>query len=89
MSLTAAQALAPWIRVNAIGPGPTLQGAHQSDEVFARQRQSTILERGVDPADITAALGFFLDTPAVTGQLVCPDGGQHLAWDTPDISGLE
>ena len=89
LTQTSAQALAPHIRVNAIGPGPTLQGARQSVEHFAKQRASTILQRGVNPADITAALGFFLDAPAVTGQLVCMDGGQHLAWKTPDILGLE
>jgi NAD(P)-dependent dehydrogenase (short-subunit alcohol dehydrogenase family) len=86
---TAAQALAPRIRVNAIGPGPTLIGARQSPEHFARQRAATVLGRGADPGDITAALGFFLDAPAVTGQLLCVDGGQHLAWQTPDVLGPE
>ncbi len=86
---TAAQGLAPHVRVNAIGPGPTLQGARQSPEHFARQRAATILGRGAGPADITAALGYFLDAPAVTGQLLCIDGGQHLAWQTPDVLGVE
>ena len=86
---TAAQALAPRIRVNAIGPGPTLQGGRQSDSHFARQRAATVLNRGANPADITGALGFFLDSPGVTGQLICVDGGQHLAWQTPDVLGVE
>ncbi|WP_114965447.1 SDR family oxidoreductase [Alkalilacustris brevis] len=86
---TAAQALAPRIRVNAIGPGPTLRGARQSDVHFTRQRAATILQRGADPGDVTAALGYFLDAPAVTGQLLCVDGGQHLAWRTPDVLGVE
>ncbi|RBI71547.1 short chain dehydrogenase [Roseovarius sp. TE539] len=86
---TAAQALAPRVRVNAIGPGPTLQGAHQSAEDFRQQRGATILERGADPEDITAALGYLLTARAVTGQLLCVDGGQHLGWKTPDIDGLE
>jgi NAD(P)-dependent dehydrogenase (short-subunit alcohol dehydrogenase family) len=86
---TAAQALAPDIRVNAIGPGPTMQGARQSAEHFARQRAATVLRRGAGPADICAALGYFLDAPAVTGQLLCIDGGQHLAWQTPDTLGVE
>ena len=89
MTQTTARALAPAIRVNAIGPGPTLQGARQSDEHFANQRANTTLERGANPADITAALGYFLDAPAVTGQLLCVDGGQHLGWQTPDIVGVE
>lgn len=86
---TAAQALAPAVRVNAIGPGPTLQGARQSARHFAEQRAACLLGRGANPDDITAALGFFLDAPAVTGQLLCVDGGQHLAWQTPDVLGVE
>jgi NAD(P)-dependent dehydrogenase (short-subunit alcohol dehydrogenase family) len=89
MTRTAAQALAPHVRVNAIGPGPTLQGGRQSDEAFARQRGATLLERGANLADITAALGFFIDSPAVTGQILAIDGGQHLAWQTPDVMGVE
>ena len=80
MTRTSAQALAPSIRVNGIGPGPTLQGQHQSEEIFAQERQDTVLKRGVNLADITAALGYFIDAPAVTGQLICTDGGQHLQW---------
>ena len=86
---TAAQALAPRVRVNAIGPGPTLQGHRQSDRHFQTQRQSTVLGRGANAADIVAALAYFLDAPAVTGQLLCVDGGQHLGWQTPDVLGIE
>jgi NAD(P)-dependent dehydrogenase (short-subunit alcohol dehydrogenase family) len=89
LTRTAAQGLAPHVRVNAIGPGPTLQGARQSAQHFARQRAATVLGRGANPADITAALGFFLDSPAVTGQFLAIDGGQHLAWQTPDVLGVE
>ncbi|SFQ94546.1 SDR family oxidoreductase [Poseidonocella sedimentorum] len=86
---TAAQALAPRVRVNAIGPGPTLRGARQSEEHFAKQRENTVLNRGSNPEDITAALLYFLGAPGVTGQLICTDGGQHLGWQTPDIRGVE
>lgn len=86
---TAAQGLAPYIRVNAIGPGPTLQGERQTSEDFAAQRGATILRRGSNPDDITAALGYFLDAPAITGQLLCVDGGQHLGWETPDVLAQE
>lgn len=89
MTRTTAQALAPAIRVNAIGPGPTLRATRQSAAHFAAQRAATILKRGADPADITAALGYFLDAPAVTGQMLCVDGGQHLGWQTPDVLGVE
>ena len=86
---TAAQALAPKIRVNAIAPGPTLIGSRQSEDHFKKQRASTILQRGANPGDITQALGYFMDAPAVTGQMLCVDGGQHLGWETVDILGLE
>ena len=85
----AAQGLAPDVRVNAIGPGPTLRGAHQSEAHFARQRAATILGRGSNPEEIAAALSFILDAPGLTGQLICIDGGQHLAWRTPDVLGIE
>ena len=89
LTQTAAQALAPHVRVNAIGPGPTVQGERQSADHFTRQRAATILQRGAGPTDICAALGFFLDSPAVTGQMIAVDGGQHLAWQTPDVLGVE
>ena len=86
---TAAQALAPACRVNAIGPGPTLRGGRQSEAHFAKQRAATVLKRGSNTSDITGALGYFLDAPGVTGQLLCVDGGQHLGWQTPDVIGVE
>ncbi len=89
MTQTTAQALAPRIRVNGIGPGPTLQGHRQSKSHFDRQRAATVLKRGANPVDITGALGYFLDSPAVTGQMLSVDGGQHLAWQTPDVLGVE
>ena len=89
LTQTAAQGLAPHIRVNGIGPGPTLIGTRQSPEHFARQRAATVLGRGANPSDIVAALGFFLDSPGVTGQFIAVDGGQRLAWKTPDILGVE
>ncbi len=89
LTRTAAQGLAPHVRVNAIGPGPTLQGARQSVAHFARQRAATILGRGAGADDVTAALGFLLDSPAVTGQMIAVDGGQHLGWRTPDVLGPE
>lgn len=89
LTRTAAQALAPKVRVNAIGPGPTLQGHRQSDSHFQSQRRNTILHRGANPQDITAALIYFLHAPGVTGQLLCVDGGQHLGWQTPDVLGVE
>jgi NAD(P)-dependent dehydrogenase (short-subunit alcohol dehydrogenase family) len=87
LTQTAAQALAPCVRVNAIGPGPTIRGHRQSESHFARQRAATVLNRGSNPDDILAALDYLLAARAVTGELLCVDGGQHLGWRTPDILG--
>jgi len=86
---SSAQFLAPNIRVNAIGPGPTLQGVRQSKENFDRQRLATPLMRGANEADITNAMNYILNAHSLTGQLICLDGGQHLAWQTADVVGIE
>lgn len=81
-----AQALGPkGVRVNAIGPGPTMRNARQSEEDWARQNAATILGRGATPDDIVGALLYLTDATAVTGQLIAVDGGQHLAWKTQDV----
>jgi len=80
-----AQALAPRIRVNGIGPGPTLASIHQSEADFAAEIAGLPLQRGASPEQIADALGYLIDARAVTGQMIAVDGGQHLAWKTPDI----
>lgn len=80
MTQSLALALAPQIRVNGIGPGPVLPSSRQTPEQFARQWQSTPLQRGAHPDEIAAAVGFLLDAPAITGQMIALDGGQHLPW---------
>ena len=76
---TLAQALAPRIRVNAIGPGPVFQSVHQTEADFAAEQTSTLLARGPSPEEIAAAVKFILATPSMTGQMIALDGGQHLA----------
>jgi NAD(P)-dependent dehydrogenase (short-subunit alcohol dehydrogenase family) len=82
---TMAQALAPRIRVNAIGPGPTLPSIHQKAEDFEAEAGNVPLQRRASPDEIAAALRYLIDAPSVTGQMIAVDGGQHLAWKTPDI----
>ena len=84
---TLAQALAPRVRVNAIGPGPVLRNTHQTEEEFQAQCKATILGRGTTPQEIAAAIRFILDAPAMTGQMIALDGGQHLTWQTSDLDG--
>jgi NAD(P)-dependent dehydrogenase (short-subunit alcohol dehydrogenase family) len=85
---TLAQALAPRIRVNAIGPGPTFPSARQIEADFARQIEALILRRGPEAAEFGAAVRWFWQARSVTGQMVALDGGQHLAWQTPDVTGM-
>ena len=80
-----AQALAPRIRVNGIGPGPTLASIHQTDETFAAEAAGVPLQRHATPDEIAHALRYLIDAKAVTGQMIAVDAGQHLAWRTPDI----
>lgn len=84
-----AQALGPDIRVNAVGPGPTLRNPRQSEADFARQRDATILKHGADPGDVASAVLYLLGADAVTGQMLAVDGGQHLIWQTPDVQVTE
>ncbi|MBC8339263.1 MAG: SDR family oxidoreductase [Rhodospirillales bacterium] len=75
-----ALALAPSIRVNAIGPGPTLASIHQTEEQFQRQWSAQPLSRPAMPEEICRAIQFVLDAPSMTGQMIVLDGGQHLGW---------
>jgi NAD(P)-dependent dehydrogenase (short-subunit alcohol dehydrogenase family) len=76
---TLAQAMAPRVRVNAIGPGPVLQSVHQTSADFAAETLTTPLQRGPSLPEIAAAVRFILATPSMTGQMIALDGGQHLA----------
>ena len=82
---TLAQALAPQIRVNGIGPGPVLPNPHEGEAGLADEAEGTPLERPVDIADFGRAIRFLVETRSMTGQMLALDSGQHLAWRTPDI----
>ncbi|WP_270937496.1 SDR family oxidoreductase, partial [Falsiroseomonas oryzae] len=75
-----ALALAPRIRVNGIGPGPAMPSARQTQAQFDRQCASVPLRRGTSPEEVAAALLAILSLPAMTGQMIALDGGQHLQW---------
>jgi NAD(P)-dependent dehydrogenase (short-subunit alcohol dehydrogenase family) len=83
LTQTLALALAPGIRVNAVGPGPTLPSVRQTDEQFRRQWQMLPLARQVDPQEICEAVRFILAAPSMTGQMIALDGGEHLGWAPP------
>jgi NAD(P)-dependent dehydrogenase (short-subunit alcohol dehydrogenase family) len=85
---TMAQALAPRIRVNAVGPGPTLANTRQGPDDFARQAAAVPLARAATPDEVANAVLYLADATSVTGQMIAVDGGQHLAWRTPDVDGI-
>jgi NAD(P)-dependent dehydrogenase (short-subunit alcohol dehydrogenase family) len=84
-----AQALAPNVRVNAVAPGPTMASARQSPDDFAKQSAAVPLGRGPAPEEVAAAVIYLAGASSVTGVTLAVDGGQHLAWDTPDASIAE
>lgn len=75
-----ALALAPRIRVNAIGPGPALPSTRQTQAQFDRQAASVPLGHGTSPDEVARAVLAILALPAMTGQMIALDGGQHLQW---------
>ena len=86
---TLAQALAPAVRVNAVAPGPTLPSPRQDPAAFARQVHTLPLDRGPTPQDIADAVLYLAAARSVTGVTIAVDGGQHLAWRTPDAVEVE
>lgn len=86
LTRTMALALAPRIRVNGIGPGPTLPSPRQTEAQFRRQWEAQPLKRGTTPEEIADALRFILAAPALTGQMIALDGGQHLGWAQPQAT---
>lgn len=85
---TMAQTFAPHVRVNAIGPGPTLPNSRQTPGDFARQAENLLLKRGPDLSEFGATIRYLWSAKSVTGQMIALDGGQHLAWETPELSGI-
>ena len=82
---TMAQAFAPNIRVNGIGPGPTLENVHQKPGEFAAEARATLTQQGSNPDEIVKTLRYLIQADSITGQLIASDGGQHLMWQTPDV----
>ncbi len=83
LTRTLAQALAPKVRVNAVGPGPTLPSPRQTQEHFEAQVDSMPLGRAVSPDEIGKAIQFILEAPSMTGQMIALDAGQHLGYAHP------
>lgn len=83
LTQTLALALAPRIRVNAIGPGPTIKSERQNEDHFRMQWDATPLRHGATPEEIAAGIRYILAARSMTGQMIALDGGEHLGWAQP------
>ena len=88
LTRTLALALAPRIRVNAIGPGPTLKSERQTENQFRMQWNAVPLGHGATPEEIATGVRFILSTPSMTGQMIALDGGEHMGWAQPSRGRL-
>jgi NAD(P)-dependent dehydrogenase (short-subunit alcohol dehydrogenase family) len=83
---TMAQAYAPRVRVNAVGPGPVLPNHIDGIEAFEREAAAVPLGASVSPEEIADAVMFLIEARSITGQMIAVDGGQHISWKTPDVA---
>lgn len=82
---TMAQAYAPRIRVNAIGPGPVLPNEALDTAGFEHEIKHVLLESAVPVSQIVEAVIYLDAAESVTGQMIAVDSGQHLSWRTRDV----
>jgi NAD(P)-dependent dehydrogenase (short-subunit alcohol dehydrogenase family) len=75
MTLGMAKALAPEVRVNAIGPGPIIFPPNYPEEKKREDRDATLRGREGSPEDIARVIRFFFESPNVTGTFLPVDGG--------------
>lgn len=73
-----ALALAPNIRVNAIGPGIALPNKKESVARIKKSLSASPLKMHTSPAEICNAIQFILSAQSMTGQMLALDGGKHL-----------
>ncbi len=74
----AALRYAPRITVNGVAPGAVLPPPGKDEQYIKDHAGPVPLEIQVTPEDIARGVRFFLESDAVTGQILYMDGGQHL-----------
>jgi len=79
-TVSLAKALAPYVEVNSIAPGPILPPKGAPDEHHESVIKATLLQRSGSPEDIVAAVKFLIEgTDYLTGTLIPIDGGRSIA----------
>ncbi|WP_205480273.1 SDR family oxidoreductase [Sphingomonas arenae] len=87
--LTARAYASQGIRVNGVAPALMLPSGEQTAENFAAAHAHNPLGRGVDPAQVLAAVRFLLDSPTITGEVLTIDGGQRFLALARDVQFLD
>lgn len=74
-----AKALAPYVQVNCINPGPVLMPDKYSNEQIAQAIEKTLLKRAGQAEDVASAVRFLLeDGDYITGLILSVDGGRSI-----------
>ncbi|WP_297082041.1 SDR family NAD(P)-dependent oxidoreductase [uncultured Demequina sp.] len=81
-----AMQFAPRVRVNGIAPGLTLPAPGMSDAAFDTAHLDNPMEGGSTPDDIVRTVRFIVASPAMTGETILMDGGEHLMRRGRDVS---
>lgn len=87
-TIAMAQAFAPRARVNAVAPGPVFPNVHEGPQAFQAEAAALPLQRAASVEEVCDAVLYLANARSVTGQLIAIDGGQHIAWETPDVLAL-
>lgn len=69
--------LAPRVRINAIAPGATLEGAQDKADTFSKLRDIAPLKRTGSVQELCSGIHYVLSSPALTGQTINLSGGMH------------
>jgi len=82
-TLALARELAPYVRVNAVAPGPVFPPRELGGAGMKHIPATLPLKRPVDPEDVARAVVFLASAPSVTGAVLPVDCGQSLLFQQP------
>ena len=89
LTIMAAQAYAPRLRVNAIAPGILLPSGGQSEAEFQASHKRNLLGQGAEIPEVVAAMRLLLSAKSITVEVIVLDGGAHLHPRARDVAFLK